>query len=255
MGTSNKAKVQFVISHLEGCSGNFLGYLAANVGSTDQKIFRVDLTEHDIVLSTNGRTSWQEEIDSRLQNHRVVVTHNYNRTQIQKTFPNARLIQIYPYTHIGNVLYNICHKKVELKFDNLVDNYFLEIDIWFKKIKQQQPDYLCTDFWCLHDKNKISDLLGIKLLPTQNQFFDQYWKNQLKHELDIPAYEMSIGELIKFWNIEQDFSPWNIAWTIFVYEHINSLNEQNRMWSINNADQFDCWNTVINAIESNYLSH
>jgi hypothetical protein len=255
MGTTNKEKVQFVISHLEGCSGNFLGYLAADIDQSSRQLFRVDGPINQWVLSLDGRTTWEEEVETRFISHPVVVTHNYNRTQIKKTFPNARLIQIYPYTHIGNVLYNISHKKLDLKLDNAVDNYFLDITIWMDRIKHEKPDYSCTDYWCLHNKTNVEQLLGATLSPTQDQFFEQYWKEQLSYDLNMPQHALTIKELIKFWKIENEFSMWMVAWTIFVYEYTNGLREINRIWTINDANKFDCWETVIQTVESRYQTY
>lgn len=255
MGTKDKTKVQLVISHLEGCSGNFLGYLVADSDCDYPNVFRMDKDHNDYVLSINGKTTWHEEIESRLNDHSVVVTHNYNRTQIQQTFPTAQIIQIYPYTHIGNVLYNICHKKLDMKLENVIDNHFLNIQIWVDYIKNSEPKTSCTNFWDLRDKNKIQNLLGTELSLSQLSLFNRYWAQQLPHELDMPNYPMGIDELIEFWKIKNDFSLWNVAWTIFVYEHINNLQETDRLWSIDQTDKLDCWENVIKTIQSQYDTH
>jgi hypothetical protein len=170
MGKNNKENIQFVISHLEGCSGNFLGYLAASE-KLYESYFRVDNNPSDLVLSINGRTTWHEEIDSRLRNHKIVVGHNYDIELIKNTFPKASIIQIYPYTHIGNVLYNVSHKKLNIKLTNQVDNHFIDLNIWYHRIQEQKPLQMCVDFWDLTDKNKIEKLLGTQLTPEQNSFF------------------------------------------------------------------------------------
>ena len=252
MGTKNKENVQFVISHLEGCSGNFLGYLIADLKYIDKNIFRVDTKLNDRVLSVNGRgLSWDLEIAKKLISHTVVVTHNYDRAQIQNTFPNAQLIQIYPYTHIGNVLYNVCYKKLSVKLDNLIDNYFIDIRNWIDLITAENPSYRCNNYWDLTNKIKIQQLLGNELTKTQHQFFDQYWATQLPFELNMPDRPMEIAELVNYWQIQNHFSPWMMAWTIFVYEHKNNLLENNRLWTINNADKFDSWEALA-QIESQY---
>jgi hypothetical protein len=181
-----------------------------------------------------------------------VVTHNYNQIQIRETFPNARLVQIYPYTHIGNVLYNICYKKLDQKLENAIDNYFLDISSWFDKIKKEEPDYHCTDFWCLRDKNKIESLLGIILSPTQHQFFNQYWKQQITYSLTIPETPMSIEQLVSVWNIDDYFNDWSIAWTIFVYELINQRFEYQRLWSVD-LEKFNSWEDLA-KIQTRYDS-
>jgi hypothetical protein len=252
MGTDNKEKVQFVISHLEGCSGNFLGYLIADTGHTVENVFRVDGKLNDQVLSINGRgLLLNQELDQRLQSHSVVVTHNYNLAQLQHTFPRAKLIQIYPHTHLGNVLYNVCYKKLTTKLDNAIDNYFIDIGIWFDRISKEYPGYDCINFWDLTNKNKIQHLLGAPLTKAQHQFFDRYWATQLPYQLDIPKEPMGIADLIKFWKIEHEFSPWFVAWVIFVYEMINNRSETSRLWSINHAANISDW-CALEKIELQY---
>jgi len=252
MGTDNKEKVQFVISHLEGCSGNFLGYLIADTGHTVENVFRVDSRLNDRVLSINGRgITLEAEINQRLISHDIVVTHNYDRDQLQNIFPNAQLIQIYPYTHIGNVLYNVCYKKLSIKLDNPIDNYFIDIGIWINRITAENPGYLCNNYWDLKDKLKIQQLLGHELTTTQHRFFDQYWAVQLPFELNMPDRPMNILELVDYWQIQNNFTPWMFAWVVFVYEYTNSLAEKNRQWSIDDVDRFDSWSALA-QIESQY---
>ena len=145
MGNANKEKVQLVISHLEGCSGNFLGRLFADANNKSQSFFRIDTGEHPRVLAVNGIDTWDQELQ-RFDDHQVVVTHNFDQQQIFKSFPNAKIIQLYPYTHIGNVLYNICFKKVKNTLDNQIDNYFLHIVEWYQHIQQRRPSQNCTYF-------------------------------------------------------------------------------------------------------------
>jgi hypothetical protein len=252
MNTNNKENVQFVISHLEGCSGNFLGYLIADVGHQVENVFRVDRKLNDHVLSIDGRGSmWNQEIENRLKSHTIVVTHSYDLVQLRHTFPRAKLIQIYPYTHVGNVLYNICYKKLNVKLDNIIDNHFIDIVNWTNVIYKENPGYQCTDYWDLTNKDKIQCLLGTQLTETQHQFFNQYWATQLPYELNIPSVPMKIVDLIKFWKIEHVWSHWMVAWAIFVYELINKLSECDRLWTIDDADTFDSWH-ALEKIESQY---
>lgn len=249
MGKRNQDSVQLVISHLEGCSGNFLGRLFADNFNETQKFFRTDADLHPNVLSINGVNTWEKELE-RLENHCVVVTHNFDRKQIADTFPNAKLIQIYPYTHIGNVLYNICFKKLDNKISNLIDSYLLHIVEWYQHIQERYPIEPCINFWQLTNQQEIENLLGITFTNSQKQFFDRYWKEQLLYQLSIPHEAMSIEQLISFWKIDNYFTDWSVAWTIFVYELINQKNENQRLWSID-VDRFDSWNDLI-KIQTRY---
>jgi hypothetical protein len=253
MGKTNQENVRLVISHLEGCSGNFLGKLFSDTFDKDQSFFRIDRTDgndgfcgpHVLAIdgiANDGVGSWDWEL-KRLKDHHVVVTHNFDRAQIAKDFPNAKIIQIYPYTHIGNVLYNICFKKLNHTLPNLLDNYLLHINEWYHHIQKSRPPQICTNFWQLSDQQAVENLLETKFTKTQEDFFNQYWKNQLAHELTIPNNAMSIQELVSFWKVEHCFDQWLAAWTIFVYELINQRLEQNRSWSID-TDNFESWNDL-----------
>ena len=250
MGKTNKENVQLVISHLEGCSGNFLGNLFSNNFDKNQSFFRIDEGDpHPQVLSIDGVDNWDQELD-RLKDHHVVVTHNFDQAHISRHFPAAKIIQIYPYTHIGNVLYNICFKKLNHTLPNLLDNYLLHITEWYYHIQKTRPGQICTNFWQLSSQQEIESLLEIKFTNMQEDFFNRYWKKQLDCELTIPDSPMSIEELVSVWKIDDCFDQWLAAWTIFVYELTNRRLEQNRSWSID-ADKFESWKDLV-KIQTRY---
>jgi len=249
MGTTNKNAVQLVISHLEGCSGNFLGRLYADQLSEDQTLFRVDTNQHPQVLSIDGYEDWPVAM-TKFKDQIVVVTHNFDLELLAKEFPRAKLVQIYPYTHIGNVLYNVCFKKLDTKIANVIDNHLIHISQWYQRIVDRRPDRDCTDYWILTDKSAVEKLLGIELSPSQHNFFDRYWQQQLPYELSIPTGPQSIEQLLELWNFEQHFDEWSVAWTIFVYELVNGLAETTRLWSID-TQKFVNWADVI-EIQTKY---
>jgi len=243
MVENNKENVQLVISHLEGCAGNFLGWLAVN-SVADNLLFRVDTELNNFVLSVNGRDDWQGEVNSRLKSHKVIVTHNFDIPLIKKTFPAAKIIQVYPYTHIGNVLYNISHKKLTLKTNNQIDNHYIDIRHWHNRIQSFTPNTKCYDYWMLSDMNCIKNMLATSLSNNQILYFKNYWNNQLKNDLSLPLRRMSIPQLIKFWQIDNQFTPWMIAWVIYVYEYLHNFPENDRLWSIDDAPNFCNWADV-----------
>jgi hypothetical protein len=243
MGLRNKEKVQLVISHLEGCSGNFLGRLYADTHNQTTGLFRIDVDLHPMVLAIDGYANWATELD-RLENHTVVVTHNFDQQLIRSTFPNACTIAVYPYTHIGNVLYNICFKKLTTKIPCIVDNHLIHLKEWYAHILQRHPDYQCVDFWLLSDLPAVETLLKTKLTDTQTKFFNYYWQHQLTLNLEIPTEPRSIQQLIHDWKIKDQFDDWLVAWTIFVYELINNKSESQRTWSID-VEVFCNWNDVV----------
>jgi hypothetical protein len=237
MGKSTKDQIQLVISHLEGCAGNFLGRLAADWHLDTEPLFRTDLKQHEISLSTN-QCSESEML--QLDQHCIIVTHNFDQQYLRKHFPRAKFISIYPYDHVGNVLYNICLKKNTITITNIVDNYICQIKDWHCYIEKKSPTFECTNYWDLRCPDKVENLLGITFSQTQQQFFDNYWKKQLHYELDIPKVPTTIGQLITDWKIENYFNDWAVAWTIYVFELIHNLPEQSRTWSID-VDVFESW--------------
>lgn len=251
MVSNNKNHVQLVISHLEGCSGNFLGYLAASQMPANRDFFRVDSGLNDHVLSINGRCTWHSEIDQRLAQHSVVVTHNFDRALIARTFPNARIVQIYPYTCVGNVLYNVCAKKLDISIANRVDNHLINIREWHQRIQAARPQQQCWDFAQLQDRDAVERMLEIKLRPEQDEFFHCYWSNQLGYELDLPRRPMTITQLLDFWRLHDFCNDWSMAWVIFAFESCNHLREENRLWSIDDADFLQGWQQLL-MIENLY---
>lgn len=249
MGISNKEQVQLVISHLEGCSGNFLGRLFAASQYDSKAKFHMDTDMHPWVLAIDGQRDWNQWV-KKLYKHRVVVTHCYDQQLITSTFPNAKTVAIYPYTHIGNVLYNICFKKLTNKIPNLVDSYFIHIKEWHAHLKARQPQYQCYDFWGLTDMSLIETWLDTKLNQAQRDFFDSYWKQQMTLHLDLPQSAKTVPELIQQWQCENRFDSWLLAWTIYVYELINGLDESQRAWSID-TENFQNWDDVA-AIQFKY---
>lgn len=250
MGKNNKENVQLVISHFEGCSGNFLAHLAVKQKFDHNNFFRIDVNLDPDVLAIDGINNWETEI-TRLDNHVAIVTHNYQYELIKSTFPNAKIIQIYPYTHVGNVLYNICFKKLNCKISNLIDNQFIHIVEWHDKIKKAYPGPQCYNFSMLNSPDKIEHILGKSLNDNQMQFFNQYSKKQLQIDLSWPVNSLTINELINFWNIEEFYNEWSAAWTIYVFEQTHGFSEEDRLWSIDNTLLFKNWDTL-KTIENFY---
>lgn len=250
MGKDYKKNVKLVISHVEGSSGNFLARLYANVDLEAQSILRTDTTMHPVVLATGDMQDLCRSLSVDYVDHRVVVTHVQDSKLLSELFPVAKLIHIYPYTHIGNVLYNISVKKLKATLPNLVDNHFLHIQEWFASIEARKPSAPVVDFWDLTDQHKVETMLGIKFDNSQQTFFNRYWESQLGYEFDLPTKPMSISQLIHYWKIENFFCDWAVAWTIFVYEKIHNLREETRTWTI--GQTFKNWQDV-ESIESRYI--
>lgn len=249
MGKIIKNNIQLVISHLEGCSGNFLARLYTGYNLQNQSTDRTDINLDPQTLSTNGRDTWELEL-KKLDQHRALVTHNFNQELIAKTFPSAKLVQIYPYTHLGNVLYNISHKKLSLTIENVLDNHLINITEWYQHLISNKPNYTVTNFGSLTQPDFVENLLGIKFNTEQQDYFNRYWKNQLPYDLSLPAQPMRIQQLVEYWGIQNWISPWSIAYTIFAYELLNKLPESSRHWSID-TEIFNNWDDVA-SIEPRY---
>lgn len=249
MGKNFKESVQTVVSHLEGTAGNFLARLYADYNLDQQEAFKTDCDDrHPRVLSTGPIDSLIKRLDRIYNNHDILVTHCQDLELLKNLFPNARIIQIYPYTNIGNVLYNICIKKLTVTTDNPLDSYFIQISDWYTILTQQKPNYSCVDYSSLRNSEFVQKLLGINFSITQQNFFSRYWQQQLPYDLDIPMQPTALEELITIWNIDNFFNDWAAAWAIFVYEKINGLSETQRLWSID--QNFNCWQDVYSIQQS-----
>lgn len=250
MGKNYQKSIELVISHVEGSAGNFLARLYANVDLKTQKTYRADGSLHPRVLAVGDIDDLKQALINEFDQHIVVVTHCQDCALLQQMFPAAKILQIYPYSQIGNVLYNISTKKLKTTMPNLIDNHLLHIREWFASIENRKPTQTCVDFGDLLNKDKVQRSLGIVFDTEQDNFFNRYWDSQLKYKLDIPTTPMSIRELIGHWGVENFFSSWMVAWTIFVYEKLHGLGETNRTWTIEQS--FKSWQDV-EAIESKYI--
>lgn len=251
MGNDYKTNIQLVISHQEGSAGNFLARLYANLDLYKQTAYRTDLDLHPLILATGDINNLNFYLKHHYNNHSVIVTHCQDLKILEYMFPEARILQIYPYSHIGNVLYNISTKKLKPSIHNLVDNHLIHITEWFSKIEKNRPLQQCIDYWELTNKEQVEKILGINFDLEQDKFFKKYWASQLAYDLNWPAKPMSIQELIDFWKLDV-FDAWFVAWTIFVFEKTHNLKEKDRQWSIDQT--FESWDQV-KTIEHMYANN
>lgn len=225
MGKNLKKNVEFVISHFPGSSGNFLARLITNKNvKTQDSFYRIDTDSDSDVLA-------REYLDlESIKNHRVLTLHDFNK-QVLDYFPNARHIAIYPYSNIGNVIYNISTKKFTSSMSNIQDQYFLLIKNWHEIINQNKPEYKCWDYKNLRSIDFLQKNL-FKFSKNQIEFFETYWNHQLDYNLNIPSEPMSIEEIISRNNIEEWCNDWSISFVIYCYEYCNNLLDIKRHWSV-----------------------
>tara|TARA_R110000822_G_scaffold308837_2_gene437272 strand:- start:18 stop:779 length:762 start_codon:yes stop_codon:yes gene_type:complete len=249
MGFDTKNNIELVISHYEGSGGNFLGRLYAGKNLDSQPDFRVDTNRDPYSIPINGRDNWYAELEKDLKDHTVLITHNFDLKLIADTFPDAKLIQLYPYSQIGNILYNISHKKLSMSMDNAVDNHYIHIQDWYAHCVQHRPDYTCTDPADLSNKPFIEQLLGVQFTVEQDRYFNKYWSNQLKYNLVIPNTPLSMCELVNLWAINDWCTDWSMAFLLFVYELTHGLIDQ-RKWSID-QQVYNDWDSIY-LLENQY---
>ena len=243
MGYDIKESVETVISHVPGSSGNFLGRLIAGIDPKQQKSFyRIDTDQIPEVVALNYL-----DLD-KIHQHRIVVLHDFDK-KILKHFPYANHIAIYPYSNIGNVLYNISTKKLTPTMENIKDQYYLQIKEWHNIILNRKPDYLCWDFKNLKDINFLKEKLT-SLSENQINFFNNYWENQINYDLDILNKKQSMNDIVLQNNITKWFNDWSAIYVIYCYEFCNGIPESARRWSIDNLSLTN-WKDLYN-IEGQY---
>lgn len=235
--------MELVISHFEGCSGNFIGHLYANKEFDLLNKFRVDLYRDPYVLAINGRDSWSAELKN-CKEHKILVSHQFNKELIHQTFPNAQKIAIWPYTKQMNVLWNICYKKIPVSRGHNIDYYYINLKDWHIKLQEHTPRYQCFDYGQLTNSSYVESMLKITLDSRQQKFFNDYWKNQLQHNLTWPIEAMPISDIILWYGLANDITDWNIALVLYTFETINNLQESQRKWSIDNVNNTS-WAEII----------
>lgn len=249
MGTHAKRQVRLVISHLEGSSGNFLARLLSGRDLQDQTLWRVDTQRHPDVLSTNGRNDFEIQI-AHLDQHCIVVTHQFDINIIAQHFPQARVIQIWPDQLWGNVLYNACMKKSRVIMANEIDQHVINLDYWWQLWHQQSAPDSYLAYQQLRDRAVIESLLGGAMTDSQLEFFTAYWQRQLQYDLAWPQSPTGMEHLVNSWQIQKWFTPWSAAWAIFVHERTHQLQEHHRLWSIDHVE-LRSWSDVFD-LENRY---
>lgn len=229
MGRNTKESVEFVISHLPGCSGNFLARLISDVDVSEQKSFyRIDIDRNSDVAALDFLDF------SKINQHRVVVLHDFDRKNL-RYFPNAKHIAIYPYTNVGNIIYNITTKKVTPNIKNIKDQYYLWLQDWHKHIINKKPNYKCWNYNSLKDIDFLQKEI-FKFNQNQIEFFYTYWKNQNQYNLNIPEKKSSMEDIICQNKIKNWFNDWSAIYAIYCYEYCNNICETQRQWSIDNLE-------------------
>jgi len=253
MDTGYKEKVELVICHTEGCGGNFLACLYCSHDLSNIQTFRTDTwSDHPKILSTDSTTDWENNMD-RWKGQTIVVTHQFDRQKIYSFFPNARVIQIFPKSCLGNVLWNISHKKLKHSIDNILDSHCIQIKEWWQRILEYRKTIdlaLCFDYGDLNNKELVQGLLGINFNQSQQDFWDRYWQCQLGPRINVPDQACGMKDLIAQSGIHDRFDHWSIAFAIVVFEHINQLDESQRLWSIDDFSPTS-WDDVV-ALEYCY---
>jgi hypothetical protein len=113
-----------------------------------------------------------------------------------------------------------------------IDYYYINLKDWHIKLQEHTPRYQCFDYGQLTNSSYVESMLKITLDSRQQKFFNDYWKNQLQHNLTWPSEAMSISDTILWYGLTDEITDWNIALVLYTFETINNLQESQRMWSI-----------------------
>ena len=163
---------------------------------------------------------------------------------IHQTFPGAKKIAIWPYTKQMNVLWNICYKKIPASHGSVIDYYYINLKEWHSKLQVHTPLYQCFDYGQLSNSSYVESMLKIVLDSRQQKFFNDYWENQPRHNLNWPTKAMSIPDIIQWYGIANTITEWNVALVLYTFETINNLQESQRQWSIDNVES-SSWAEII----------
>lgn len=243
--------MELVISHFEGCSGNFIGHLYANKELNSLSRFRVDMGKYSHIMAFEGRERWHDDLKA-CKDHTILVSHQFNKELIYTAFPEAKHIAIWPYTNQMNVLWNICYKKLSPSNINNIDYHFINLKEWHSKLQSCAPAYQCFDYGKLSDFKYVESMLGVTLDDNQRRFFDEYWSAQLGQNLTWPIKALSIPEIIHWYNLENNINDWNVALVLYTFEAVNGIQECQRSWSIDNVN-CTSWANVID-LQSKYYN-
>jgi hypothetical protein len=232
---------KIVISFDEGCSGNFLAALLTN-----SRILKFDRIDKHIENKLFYRRMYFLNKDyADFDHYNIIITHCSDSAIIQKLSPNI-IIRILPITGIFTAIYNVFSKKHISDLGNNIMLYWPSnpaycYDLTMQHLKDYynkfsaltySSDQMIFDFGWIYDTEKLLHFANQFNINVDNSLITQYQKHQLPMLLDLPVSN-NMKDIIS--PISDEYfiqSPWFACYSIFCYEKINSLNESQRCWSI-----------------------
>jgi hypothetical protein len=237
-----------IISFCEGCSGHWLGILLSfddNFQTTAK--FKQDADQINIkkskIFTCFGE--FDEDLIRHKRNYRnekIIVSHSTNYNLLRQLWPDEIIYRIRPKTKIFKSIALCFLKKTEVHSTS-VDKILHTINRYYQShlddnLEPMLPNTYTIDFGQLSNPLYIEQIFNITLSDNQLNFLKDYWELQQNVE---PVSERDLKKFItkeELYSIfSKEISAYNLAIFIHIYESMNDLKEQSRLWTIDDISE------------------
>jgi hypothetical protein len=240
-----------IITDREGCSGSWLAELLLLGDNYSDAYFRQDrkngkLNVPDQVLHGDGHTD--EDLvymHSLYTGQKIVRFHNTNYKLIRQYWPDDTIIRIVPDTGLYQSIAASFY-KTKLAPTNSIDDAYQYIKTYYNLHKFQDPrprgidNCLVIDYGSLYELESLKELceqvFNVTLKDNHIDFFNRYWVLQ-EFVVDERLLYTGIDKIELFRHFNKQPTFFNLACYIFVYELMNGITEDQRLWTIDSAPQ------------------
>lgn len=235
-----------IITDREGCSGSWLTELLLLGGRTGQAFFRQDRaggnvsTDH---LHGNGHDDQSlRDLRDRWTGEKIIRCHSTNFALLRELWPDEMIVRIVPKTSILQAV-AAAYYKTRTDTDPTVAAAFDFINHYYQLFKND-PKPVTVDNSCVIDFGVLSrerpferlceELFELPLQDNHWRFWRDYWMLQ-HYPVDEERLVVNITPLNLYRVFDREPTAFNLACFVFVYELMNDLPEESRLWSIDQA--------------------
>lgn len=233
-----------IITDREGCSGSWLTELLLLGNQSAQAHFRQDrkqgkLQVHSDHLHGDGHDDASlEDLYQQYTNQKIIRCHSTNYPLLRKFWPKKMIVRIVPKTSIFQAI-AAAYYKTRISADNSVSSAYEFIAHYYHAFRNDaiphDANACVVDFGILSRERAFerlcNELFDLKLQSNHWQFWRDYWL--LQH---YPVDEERLVPNIRPLSLYRVFDPrptaFNLACYVFIYELMNDLPEESRLWSI-----------------------
>ena len=237
-----------IITDREGCSGSWLTELLLLGTAQGHAEFRQDRSNGEInVTADHLHGDGHDDNSLRAMRHRwtdqkIIRCHSTNYKLLRELWPDQMIVRIVPKTAIFQAI-AAAYYKTRADTDSSVSAAFDFIKHYYHAFRNDaiphDTNACVVDFGILSRERAFErlcrELFNIELQRNHWDFWRDYWLLQY-YPVDEERLVANIHPLNLYRVFDPRPTPFNLACYVFVYELMNDLPEESRLWSIDSAE-------------------